>query len=36
MKITLDMSISALLDAFDCEFGSSLGIYIGAYKSEVI
>lgn len=36
MKITLDMSISALLDAFDREFGASLGIYKGAYKSDDI
>ena len=36
MKITLDMSISALLDSFDREFGVSLGIYKGAYKSDDI
>lgn len=36
MKITLDMTISALLDAFDREFGASLGIYKGAYKSDDI
>lgn len=36
MKITLDMSISKLLDAFDREFGVSLGIYKGAHKSDNI
>ncbi|WP_300365042.1 hypothetical protein [Brachyspira sp.] len=36
MKITLDMSISKLLDAFDREFGISLGIYKGAHKSDNI
>lgn len=36
MKITLDMSISKLLDAFDREFGISLGIYKGAHKSDDI
>ena len=36
MKITLDMSIAALLDSFDREFGVSLGIYKGAYKSDDI
>lgn len=36
MKITLDMTISALLDSFDREFGASLGIYKGAYKSDNI
>ena len=36
MKITLDMSISKLLDAFDREFGVSLGIYKGAHKSDDI
>lgn len=36
MKITLDMSISNLLDAFDREFGISLGIYKGAHKSDNI
>ncbi|WP_295157682.1 hypothetical protein [uncultured Brachyspira sp.] len=36
MKITLDMSVSKLLDAFDREFGISLGIYKGAHKSDNI
>ncbi|WP_295163486.1 hypothetical protein [uncultured Brachyspira sp.] len=36
MKITLDMSVSKLLDAFDREFGVSLGIYKGAHKSDNI
>lgn len=36
MKITLDTAISVLLDAFDREFGVSLGIYKGAYKSDDI
>lgn len=36
MKITLDMSLSKLLDAFDREFGLSLGIYKGAHKSDEI
>ncbi|WP_455145876.1 hypothetical protein [Brachyspira pilosicoli] len=36
MKITLDMSISNLLDSFDREFGITLGIYKGAKKSNNI
>ena len=36
MKITLDTTISALLDSFDREFGVSLGIYKGALKSDNI
>ena len=36
MKITLDMSLSKLLDAFDREFDLSLGIYKGAHKSDEI
>ena len=36
MKITLDMSVSNLLDSFDREFGINLGIYKGAKKSNDI
>ena len=36
MKITLDMSVSNLLDSFDREFGITLGIYKGAKKSNDI
>ena len=36
MKITLDMSISQLLEEFDREFGLSLSIYRGATKSDDI
>ncbi|WP_157151241.1 hypothetical protein [Brachyspira sp. SAP_772] len=36
MKITLDMSVSTLLDSFDREFGITLGIYKGAKKSNDI
>lgn len=36
MRITLDTAISALLDSFDREFGLSLEIYKGAYKSDNI
>ena len=36
MKITLDTTISSLLDSFDREFGVSLGIYKGALKSDDI
>ncbi len=36
MNITLDMSVSNLLDSFDREFGINLGIYKGAKKSNDI
>lgn len=36
MRITLDTAISSLLDSFDREFGLSLEIYKGAYKSDNI